>query len=60
MQFGGKLSEGDPPAGYIVDQEQMKKYATHWKHIRAYAEDSTGEIYRSKPAKEQPSWAKPV
>jgi hypothetical protein len=58
IQLGGKLGEGDPPAAYVIDQDQLKEYAAHWKHIRATAEDSTGKVYRSKPAKDQPSWAR--
>jgi hypothetical protein len=53
-----KLSEGDPPSAYAISQDQMKPYAAHWQHIRAYVEDSTGRKYRSGSVKEQPSWAK--
>lgn len=57
---GQTLSEGDPPAGFLVDYAGLEKYAKNWRDLRAYAEDSTGAKYISKklPRANVPSWAK--
>jgi len=56
---GRKLSEGDPPATFMITYEGMEKYSKGWKKTRARVSDSTGKIYWSKPDKKiQPSWVK--
>lgn len=56
---GKKLSEGDPPLTFPVDQTGLEKYAKDWRKIRAEIIDSTGKKWRSQRAekKEKPSWA---
>jgi hypothetical protein len=54
---GYTLHEASKPAGFTVDQDQMKEYASLWNKIRAYAESSTGKVYRSKCPRQRPSWA---
>ena len=56
---GKKLSEGDPTAVFMIDQEGMEEYAPHWQLIVAQVSDSTGKVWSSKrlKAKEKPSWA---
>lgn len=58
---GKKLSEGDPTAIFMVDQEGMEEYAPHWRKIVAQISDSTGKVWSSKrlKAKAKPSWASP-
>jgi hypothetical protein len=56
---GTRLAEGDPAAGFVVNQDDMVKHSAVWRHIRAIAEDSTGKTYISKKVREKPSWAKP-
>jgi hypothetical protein len=53
---GKKIAEGDPPAGFIVSQDDLAKYSTVWQHIQAIAEDSTGKTYKSKKVSKRPSW----
>lgn len=55
---GLKLSEGDPPAVFPVDQEGLEQYANEWKMIRAQVSDSTGKEWLSKKVTVAPSWAK--
>ena len=55
---GQKLSEGDPPAVFPVDQEGLEQYANEWKDIRAQVSDSTGKEWLSKKIIVTPSWAK--
>ena len=55
---GKKLAEGDPPAGFVVSQDDLAHYSTAWRHIQAIAEDSTGKTYKSKKVSTRPSWAK--
>jgi hypothetical protein len=55
---GKKLAEGDPPAGFIVNQDDLAKYSQVWRKIRAIAEDSTGKTYESKKVSKRPSWVK--
>lgn len=55
---GQKLSEGDPPAVFPVDQEGLEQYANEWKDIRAQVSDSTGKEWLSKKISVVPSWAK--
>lgn len=45
---GQKLSEGDPPAIFPVDQEGLGLYASDWKSVRAQVSDSTGKKWLSK------------
>ena len=54
-----KLSEGDPPIPYIIDQSQMAKYSKDWKKIKAKVQISTGKIFQSKRNRKmsKPSWA---
>lgn len=56
--IGQKLSEGDQPAVFPVDQEGMEQYAGKWQSIRAQVGDSTGKEWFSKPVAVIPSWAK--
>ncbi len=57
---GEKLSEGDKPAGFLVNYEGLKQYAGKWREVRGYAEDSAGGKYLSErlPESDIPSWAK--
>jgi len=55
---GQKLSEGDPPAVFPVDQEGMEIYAHEWKEVLAQVSDSTGKEWLSKKVSVIPSWAK--
>lgn len=55
---GQKLSEGDPPAVFSVDQDGLEQYANEWKNIRAQVSDSTGKEWLSKKVTVTPSWAK--
>lgn len=55
---GQKLSEGDPPAVFPVDQEGLGLYANDWKRVRAQVSDSTGKEWLSKKVNVIPSWAK--
>ena len=56
---GRKLSEGDPPATFIVPYEGLDKYSNDWKAIRAQVSDSTGRVYLSKRRKmKTPKWVK--
>lgn len=55
---GQKLSEGDPPAVFPVDQEGLEQYAKEWKDVRAQVSDSTGKEWLSKKISVAPSWAK--
>lgn len=57
---GKKLAEGDPPAGFVVNQDDLAKYSEVWRQIRAIAEDSTVKTYKSKKVSKQPSWVKPA
>lgn len=55
---GQKLSEGDPPAVFPVDQGDLEKYADKWQGIVAQVSDSTGKEWFSKKVRTIPSWAK--
>ena len=55
---GQKLSEGDPPLVFIVDQEGLEQYAKKWKCVRAQVSDSTGKEWLSKKITTPPSWVK--
>jgi hypothetical protein len=55
---GQKLSEGDAPAVFPVEQEGLEQYANVWKKIRAQVSDSTGKEWLSKRVTVAPSWAK--
>lgn len=55
---GQKLSEGDPPAVFPVDQEGLEQYANDWRNIRAQVSDSTGKEWFSKKVSVAPAWAK--
>jgi hypothetical protein len=52
---GQKLSEGDPPAKFIVSLEIQNKYSKDLAKIRARVSDSTGQNYFSKFPKMQQS-----
>lgn len=54
-----KLSEGDPPARFLVDPDLVVKYASAWDQFRAIATDSAGHAYKSKKLTGRPSWAAP-
>lgn len=45
---GTKLGEGDKPAGYLFNDDEMAKYSNKWRKIRAFVVDSTGKRYTSK------------
>lgn len=45
---GQKLSEGDPPATFIVPHDVPEKYSKDLRKIRARVSDSTGRVYFSK------------
>lgn len=53
-----KLSEGDPPAIYMVDPTLTMGQEMNWKRIRAFAKDSTGREYKSEKVNKQPSWGR--
>ena len=55
---GQKLSEGDSPAIFPVDQDGLETYADKWQGIVAQVSDSTGKEWLSKKVKTIPSWAK--
>lgn len=55
---GQKLSEGDPPAVFTVDQSSVEAYASKWQEIVVQVSDSTGKEWISKKATAVPSWAK--
>ena len=55
---GQKLSEGDSPAVFPVEQEGLEKYANQWRNIIAQVSDSTGKEWVSKKVKQPPSWSK--
>ncbi|HLH10152.1 MAG TPA: hypothetical protein VKW78_23155 [Terriglobales bacterium] len=56
---GHKLSEGDAPAGFLVNYKDLQQYSRLWWKIRAYVEDSAANKYRSPElpkASKAPSW----
>lgn len=55
---GQKLSEGDPPAVFPVEQAGLEEFAREWQYVVAQVSDSTGKVWCSKKVKEQPSWSK--
>lgn len=55
---GQKISEGDPPAVFPVDQDGLEQYAGNWEEILAQVSDSTGKEWLSKKVQAIPSWAK--
>ena len=57
---GQKLSEGDAPAGFLVNYEGLWQYSKNWRDMRAYTEDSAGGKYVSKklPKSDIPSLVK--
>lgn len=54
---GEKLSEGDPPRYFMVNQAGLEKYASVWHKLRAQVSDTTGKVYLSSKVKTKPSWA---
>lgn len=50
---GRKLSEGDPPAMFVVPHTTQNEYSKDLKRIRAQVSDSTGQAYLSKYPKMQ-------
>lgn len=54
---GQKLSEGDQPTVFPVDQEGLNEYANQWQKVIAQVSDSTGKTWVSKKVKKKPSWA---
>jgi hypothetical protein len=50
---GRKLSEGDPPASFVIRHDIQSKYVNDLKRIRAQVSDSTGQVYTSKYPKIQ-------
>lgn len=59
---GKKISEGDEPQIYTVEQSDMGKYKKHWRAMRAQVTDSTGKVWESKKLRRNavPSWAQAV
>lgn len=55
---GKKLSEGDQPAQYMIDQDGLDRFSKDWNRIRAEVSMSTGKKYFSKRVREIPSWVK--
>lgn len=55
---GQKLSEGDPPAVFPVDQNGLEVYADKWQDVLGQVSDSTGKEWVSKKVRTIPSWAK--
>jgi hypothetical protein len=57
---GQKLSEGDAPATFLVQYDDLQQYSRKWREIRAYAEDSAGIKYVPDKVPESPipSWVK--
>lgn len=55
---GEKLSEGDPPAVFPVDQSGLETYAGQWQEVLAQVSDSTGKVWTSRRVSQMPSWAK--
>lgn len=55
---GKTLLEGSPSELYIVTQDGMEKYASVWPKIVAQVSDSRGRVWKSKPVRQIPSWAK--
>jgi hypothetical protein len=45
---GKKLSEGDAPVAFKIDNKGMEKYAKVWREVRVYVEDSAGRKYFAK------------
>lgn len=54
---GQKLLEGDPPAVFPIEQNNLENYANRWKEIVAQVSDSTGKEWISKKVRNTPSWA---
>jgi hypothetical protein len=54
---GDKLSEGDPPVRYLVQQEGLEKHSKNWDKIKACVTDSAGKSFYSKSVLKRPSWA---
>jgi len=50
---GRKLSEGDPPAEFVIPHDVQTQYSNDLQRIRAQVSVSTGQIYLSKYAKVQ-------
>jgi len=55
---GQKLSEGDAPAVFPIEQEGLEKYKNNWRNIIGQVSDSTGKEWISKKVMQCPSWAK--
>ena len=55
---GKKLSEGDAPVSFKIDNKGMEKYAKVWRKVRVYVEDSAGRKYFAKKLSRVPPWAK--
>jgi|ERR1035438_3833060 hypothetical protein len=50
---GQKLSEGDPPATFVIPHDVQTQYSKDLKRVRAQVSVSTGQIYLSKYPKVQ-------
>ena len=55
---GQKISEGDPPSVFPVEQDGLEAYGGKWQEIVAQVSDSTGKEWVSKKVQTIPSWAK--
>jgi hypothetical protein len=57
---GDKLTEGDQPKAYFIEQSGMEKYAKDWRQLRAVVFDIAGKTYFSpRPHRKAkpPKWA---
>lgn len=54
---GQKLSEGDPPAVFRIEQDGLEDYVDCWNQIIGQVGDSTGRVWLSKKVRKIPSWA---
>lgn len=55
---GDRISEGDKPVNYMIDQEGLAEFKKDWKSLVAVVIDSTGKEHKSPKIKTKPSWAK--
>lgn len=55
---GRKLSEGDAPVIFTLEQDGLDKYTAQWAQVIAQISDSTGKTWKSKKVRHRPSWAK--
>jgi hypothetical protein len=58
---GKTLTEGAPTERYVVTQDDLERYAAHWRGMVAQVSDASGRVWRSKRLRsnQKPSWADP-